>query len=494
MRPMRPPTLFALAASLSTTLLRADHPAAPDGAAIEGSNGGNFGAALTSQQLYVPEDLPGLNVGDVITGISFRLDGASGAFATTTFTRFDIRMGTGNATLGSTFADNFAGPATVVRSGSFALAAGAFPNGSSPNSFGAVIKFDTPFAYAGGPLLIEIRSSLPSPTFTVDTFQDSDGTSGQSAFGSGADATTAGIGIVDHNWAIAFEVTRADASTTERIAIPDGAATEGNSGAAFDFVGGLTGQMRYLPAQLGTLKPGDVINGIGFRLDNPEANFRSTTFSRFDIRLGKGSAGFSTANGTAFADNFAAAPGLVRSGPLTLFQTGIAGNPNPFATRPIHFATPHVYTGGALLFETRTSMQTTRFRVDGSILSGYGGGLFATNDSDATTGDLDAADANFAMELHVVRDRTAPAITFTGKPKLKRGKARVTGTVREAGTVATIQLTSSSGQRGTLAANAAVQPYSFAIRSRKKGKPVTTIVTATDASGNRATARRVYRP
>lgn len=192
----------------------------------------------------------------------------------------------------------------------------------------------------------------------------------------------------------------------------------------------------------------------------------------------------------AFADNFAAAPGLVRSGPMTLFLTGISGNPNPFPTRPIHFATPHVYTGGALLFETRSSAQTTPLLIDSFLSAGYGGGLFNSGEPDALVGDIPAGGFNWTMELHVRRDKTAPVITFTGKPKLKRGKARVTGTVREAGTVATIRLTSSSGQSGTLAANAAVQPYSFAISSRKKGKPIT----ATDASGNRATASRVYRP
>ena len=127
-------------------------------------------------------------------------------------------------------------------------------------------------------------------------------------------------------------------------------------------------------------------------------------------------------------------------------------------------------------------------------MPGYGGGLFQFGDPSAPVGDVPDPGANWAMELHVLRDRTAPVIAYTGKAKLKRGRARVTGTVSEAGTVATIAFTSSSRQRGAASANAATHPFSFSIRSRKPGKPVKVTVTATDASGNTATARRVYRP
>jgi hypothetical protein len=490
---MKSLALSAALALLSLGVLRADHPAAPDGAAVEGSDGGPFGAALTTQQLYVAEDLPGLQAGDVITGISLRLNGGSPAFAGATFARFDLHLGMGKASLTTTFADNFEGPAATVRSGALVLAAAAFPSGGSPNSFGPVIAFDTPYIYQGGNLLLELRVTQPSPDFSIDFLNDTEGAGGQMTLGLTADATAAITSIISRNLAIAFEVTRAGA-TPERIAIPDGAATEGNTGGNFNHVGGLAEHMNYLPAQLGSLKPGDRIAGIGFRLTTEVSEFQSTTFPRFDIRMGRASAGYSTNAGTTFAANFASPPALMRSGPMTLFLAAIAGNPNPFATHPIHFATPYTYTGGPLLFETRSSEQTTPLTIDHFLVPGYGGGLLKSGDLDALVGEIPQANHNWAMELYVLRDQTAPVIAYSGKAKLKRGRARVKGTVSEAGTVATIAFTSSSRQRGAASANAATQPFSFPIRSRKPGKRVKVTVTATDASGNSSTARRVYRP
>jgi hypothetical protein len=490
---MKSLALSAALVLLTLGVLRADHPVAPDGATSEGSSGGPFSSPVTLQQLYVPDDLAGLNVGDVITGISLRLNGGSPAFAGTTFTQFDLRLGVAKASLTTTFADNFEGPATVVRSGELLLGSTAFPSGGIPNSFGAVIKFDTPYTYAGGNLLLELRASQPSPDFAIDFLDDTDGAHGQTTIGNTADATAAITSVFNRNLAIAFEVTRAG-PTPERIAIPDGAAAEGNAVRAFNQMNGVAGQMRYLPAQLGSLKPGDQIAGIGFRLNNAVSGFQSTSFFYFDIRMGRASAGYSTDSGTAFAANFASTPAPVRGGPLTLFLAAIAGNPNPFATRPIHFTSPYTYTGGPLLFETSSSPQTTPLVIDTFVVPGYGGGIFQFGDPSALVGDVPDPGANWAMELHVRRDRTAPVIAYTGKPKLKRGRARVTGTVSEAGTVATIAFTSSSRQRGAASANAATQPFTFSIRSRKPGKAVKVTVTATDASGNTATARRVYRP
>jgi hypothetical protein len=48
----------------------------------------------------------------------------------------------------------------------------------------------------------------------------------------------------------------------------------------------------------------------------------------------------------------------------------IAANPNPFATRSIHFATLYTYTGGPLLFENRSSAQSTPLTIDRVNVSG----------------------------------------------------------------------------------------------------------------------------
>jgi hypothetical protein len=59
----------------------------------------------------------------------------------------------------TSFPSNVVGTQTLVRSGSLSVPAGAFPSGSSPNSFGFQILFSTNWLYTGGDLLIEIRHS-----------------------------------------------------------------------------------------------------------------------------------------------------------------------------------------------------------------------------------------------------------------------------------------------------------------------------------------------
>ena len=57
----------------------------------------------------------------------------------------------------TTFASNFVGAPTVVRTGPLTIPAGAFPVGPNPRPFGSNIALTTPFVYTGGNLLVEIR-------------------------------------------------------------------------------------------------------------------------------------------------------------------------------------------------------------------------------------------------------------------------------------------------------------------------------------------------
>lgn len=57
------------------------------------------------------------------------------------------------------FADNIVGPQMQVRGGGLFVPAGSYSFGSSPNSFGPEILFDSSYLYSGGNLLIEIRQS-----------------------------------------------------------------------------------------------------------------------------------------------------------------------------------------------------------------------------------------------------------------------------------------------------------------------------------------------
>lgn len=116
----------------------------------------------TGQLLINASQLTGA-LGQQITGLQFRLfTGATVAYpaSAATWSDYTINVGPGVA-FGSqttTFASNFAGPATTVRTGPLTIPAGTFGTASpTPHPFGFAIMFSTPYNYTGGNLLIEIR-------------------------------------------------------------------------------------------------------------------------------------------------------------------------------------------------------------------------------------------------------------------------------------------------------------------------------------------------
>ncbi len=133
------------------------------------------GNPRTGQLLINANQLTGL-IGQSLNSISFRLfTGATTAFPATnaTWADYTISIGQGVA-FGSqttTFANNFVGAPTVVRSGPLTLPAGALPGGGiSPNPFGTAITFSLPFVYTGGNLLIEIRHTGSNIVNTANDF------------------------------------------------------------------------------------------------------------------------------------------------------------------------------------------------------------------------------------------------------------------------------------------------------------------------------------
>ncbi len=234
-KPVSPPVLPAL---LWLTLLAplpafAGHPSVPGGAAAEGSQSTEIQPAFAFfggvyQNIYT--DLPGglaesgLKIGDIITGISLRLDSSVSSSDGAYFDRFDIRIGVGKANLVSTMAANFFGTVTQARTGPLLLLPQDMPTSGSPRSFGKVIKFDTPYVYGGGNLLIETRVQ-GNTSMTVDTI-DTTNKVGMVSDESDADATT-GTVSVGPAWAMAFEVIRGGKPTLTNVDIPNGATEAG---------------------------------------------------------------------------------------------------------------------------------------------------------------------------------------------------------------------------------------------------------------------------
>lgn len=118
-------------------------------------------AARTYQLLIAGSELTDL-VGKSLISLSFRnLSSATSAWPTSdvTFTNYDIYLsGSVNpADRSFTFADNIVGTQTQVRSGSLVIPANSLSFGNTPNTFSFDINFTTPWTYAGGNVLVEIR-------------------------------------------------------------------------------------------------------------------------------------------------------------------------------------------------------------------------------------------------------------------------------------------------------------------------------------------------
>lgn len=114
-------------------------------------------------------------IGQELTGLQFRLNGAAAANwpgVDTNYSFFDIFIGPGVApsAMSNTFASNFSGTATQVRSGGLTLPANSFSFGGSPNAFGTSIMFNSGYMYTGGDLTVEMRFSAQSGATNQPSF------------------------------------------------------------------------------------------------------------------------------------------------------------------------------------------------------------------------------------------------------------------------------------------------------------------------------------
>lgn len=140
------------------------------------------GQARTAQLLINQNQLGGMQVGSIITGMAFRLwNGAVSTYTGATWTSYDIRVGEGVApSLGSTtLASNFVGGSTLVQTGALTMSgftSGA--SGSTPNGWCDTITFTTPHVYTGGHLIVEIRHTGSNITNPANAFAEAVATTG----------------------------------------------------------------------------------------------------------------------------------------------------------------------------------------------------------------------------------------------------------------------------------------------------------------------------
>ena len=198
--------VLALAAS---TPSRGDVTVVPIGLAnTEGTSSSSsfFQNNPASVQAYFSEaflNAAGITPGATIDGIAYRRQGGgtTGPATDISFASYNIFMSDSfadPASFTNTFASNVVGPQTQVYGGSLSFAANSFPGGSTPNAFGPLIDFTTPYAYDGGSLLVEVRRGARTGAAAFNT--DTDGTNSQGGarwlFNTSSDTATTGTIVV----------------------------------------------------------------------------------------------------------------------------------------------------------------------------------------------------------------------------------------------------------------------------------------------------------
>jgi len=147
------------------------------------------------QIVYGVSELTGLNVGDIITGLTFRIGSTPAVLAAPqTVANYEIRLSQSQnapGSLSTTFADN-RGPDEVVRSGPLTINEGDWTNVGRPRPFGPIIPFTTNYTYNGGPLLLEYAHT-PFPLGGTIAELVNSNVDSQFLAGNGFDSTTADI-------------------------------------------------------------------------------------------------------------------------------------------------------------------------------------------------------------------------------------------------------------------------------------------------------------
>lgn len=158
------------------------------------------------QQVFSASLLNSLSIGELITGIGFRVEANESALPAQTITSYDIGLGqsaNSPGNLSTTFAANRGADFTTVRSGPLTINANDFPGGNSLNNLGW-ISFSTPYQYEGGDLLVEISYEGFSSGRDADAAYPYNSSLAQTSFGSDYNSTTADEGLYNEAIVVGF--------------------------------------------------------------------------------------------------------------------------------------------------------------------------------------------------------------------------------------------------------------------------------------------------
>lgn len=144
---------------------------APNQQSNTGLSTGLNDADRTYQMQFGSNLLTGINVGDSITGLTFRISSnqVTPSSPASSFTDYEIYLAeAANAisSMSNTFANNMIN-SVQVRDGGLSFDEGDFQGGAlnpNTNPFGPVINFSTPYTYLGGDLVVLISHTPGSAT------------------------------------------------------------------------------------------------------------------------------------------------------------------------------------------------------------------------------------------------------------------------------------------------------------------------------------------
>ena len=333
-----------------------------------------LGATLGGRYLtlYAANQLTGIPVGSVITGLQLRQRNAETSpwpNPAVTIADYEIWLAQSTrtpATLSTTFADNLQNPQRV-RDGALGLDLNAYPggaaSGSTPEGWGPVISFQNFYVYQGGVLALEFRSAGGgSPQQFADcVFSDASlaGLGSTTSPTNATGSTTAGLIV-----RLAFVPPVLDlAKGVTKVIVGD----EYVEASAPSMDGVLvwnvpfTQQAVAAANQFDTIGPGSDFVGMAMRLGESQPSWPESiaTFSQYDVQLSR-SLNAPGSLSTTVASNVGADAVAVRSGawslPIGSFRTKGTEETSPFGPE-LSFTNRYPYRAGPLLSVVRHSGQ-----------------------------------------------------------------------------------------------------------------------------------------
>ncbi|HEX8877204.1 MAG TPA: hypothetical protein VF777_10675 [Phycisphaerales bacterium] len=350
----------AAAATTSVTLPLANNTVA--------GNGGNFIPLSASTggrhlSLWAADQLGSIPAGSAIVGVQLRQRNAeTAAYPSAAFTCGDYEIWLGQslrtpATISTTFADNMLNP-VMVRDGSLDYPANAYPggpaSGSTPEGWGPVISFSSPYVYQGGVLAFDIRTTGGgTPVQFADTVVN-----GSEGAGIGSTSSPTAVTGVSANGVVArFQyVPPVDSPYGEGVTKIYAAKQFADTIAGDFFVGftrnqSFTAQYLFGPEQFQTVGPGTQLIGAAFRNQSMAAWPPAlASYAQFDVRLSRSPLTPGTMS-TTVASNSGSDALTVRSGSLAVPAGALSARPavGPGAfTWEVPFSQPYAYRAGTL--------------------------------------------------------------------------------------------------------------------------------------------------